>query len=110
VIAQKDIDSIFNADVIAHLAKQAKVPADADLAWFARNIREDVKSYFDKQFHPDWTKIQRRRGRPQHPAARNLIQRLALTYLEATEKRPPARVRSGLVPEQPFSKVGARGL
>jgi phage gpG-like protein len=110
VIAQKDIDSIFNADVIARLAKQAKVPADADLAWFARNIREDVKSYFDKQFHPDWTKIPRRRGRPQHKAARNLIQRLALTYLEATEKRPPARVRSGLVPEQPFSKVGARGL
>jgi hypothetical protein len=104
VIAEKDIDTIFNDGLIQDLAKKAKVAAEADLARFARNVRSDVKSYFENQGCLDLTQIPRGRGRPRHQAERDLIQRLALTYLVATGRRPPAWVRFDLSSDQPFLK------
>jgi hypothetical protein len=41
-------------------------------------------------------------GRPLDLAARELVQQLALTYLEVTEKRPPRRVHPYNATKQPF--------
>jgi hypothetical protein len=104
VIAESAIDTVFNTDVVAELAKLAKVPAGSDHVRFGQNIRIAVKSYFAEQARHDRRKIHRTRGRPRDPAARELVQNLALAYLEATGQRPPRRVRAGMTPEQPFLK------
>jgi hypothetical protein len=80
------------------------VAAEADLTRFGHHVLSDVKSYFENQACPDWAKIRRGRGRPRHQVTRDLIQRLALTYLVATGRPPPACVRFDLVTEQPFLK------
>jgi len=49
VIAEKDIDFVFNVGVIAELAKDIKLPADADIARFSDNIRIAARSYFTER-------------------------------------------------------------
>jgi hypothetical protein len=108
VIAEKDVDTVFDAGVVAELAKLLKLPTNTDQVRFGQSIRVSVKSYFFEKNRVDLMKIPRGRGRPRDPAARILVQNLALTYLEVSGQRPPAWVRSQAAPEQPFLKFVRR--
>ena len=62
MIAEKDIDCVFNAHAIAELAKYGKLPADTDLTRFGENIRLAAHSYFAERGRTDWKNIGRQIG------------------------------------------------
>jgi hypothetical protein len=61
LIAEKDIDSVFNADVIAELAKDIKAPPDA-VARFGDNVRAAVRAYFAERARTNWKAIGKQIG------------------------------------------------
>jgi hypothetical protein len=56
LIAETDIDRVFNADVIGKLAKGIKTPPDAATR-FEDNVRSAVRDYFAERARTNWKAI-----------------------------------------------------
>jgi hypothetical protein len=56
LIAETEIDCVFNADVIAEWAKDIKTPPDA-VARFEDNVRAAVRAYFAERSRTNWKAI-----------------------------------------------------
>jgi hypothetical protein len=85
LIAETDIDCVFNASVIAELAKDIKTPPDA-VTRFGDNVRSAVRAYFAERARTNWKAIGKqiddlhrlvdRADRGSEPAAARLADRI----------------------------------
>jgi hypothetical protein len=57
VIADKDIEVVFDSSVVAELAKCIKAPADANLVRFGDDIRAAARAYLAEYARTDWKAI-----------------------------------------------------
>jgi hypothetical protein len=61
LIAEKEVDFVFNTGVIAELAKDIKAPPDA-ITRFGDNIRSAVRAYFAERARTNWKAIGKQIG------------------------------------------------
>jgi hypothetical protein len=61
LIAEKEVDFVFNAGVIAELAKDIKAPPDA-VTCFGDNVRAAVRAYFAERARTNWKAIAKQIG------------------------------------------------
>jgi hypothetical protein len=100
LIAETDIDCVFNAGVIAELAKCIKTPPDA-VTRFAENVRSAVRAYFAERARTNWKAIGKQIGdlhrlvdradRGSEPATARLvgsIDQATRNWLERCARRP----------------------
>jgi hypothetical protein len=103
LIAETDIDCVFNASVIAELAKYIKTPPDA-VTRFGDNVRSAVRAYFAERARTNWKAIGKQIGDLHHlvdradrgsePAAARLadctasIDQATRNWLERCARRP----------------------
>jgi hypothetical protein len=103
LIEENDIDYVFNAGVIAELAKDIKAPPDA-VTRFGDNVRSVVRAYFAERARTNWKAIGKHIGdlhrvvdradRGSEPAAARLadcigsIDQATRNWLERCARRP----------------------
>jgi hypothetical protein len=61
LIAEKEVDFVFNAGVIAEVAKDIKAPPDA-VTRFGDNVRAAVRAYFAERARTNWKAIRKQIG------------------------------------------------
>jgi hypothetical protein len=67
-----DIDRVFNDQVIAHIAKLGRLPANANLTKFGRSIRAAVRDYIERGQRPTRAEVQAQLSR-MHERARDAL-------------------------------------
>jgi hypothetical protein len=85
LIAEKEIDFVFNEGAIAEMAEDIKAPPDA-VARFGENVRAAVRAYFAERARTDWKaignqirdlyRLTNRADRGSEPAAARLANRI----------------------------------
>lgn len=76
-IAEDEVDCVFNDARIKEIAKLAKLPKDADLEHFRKNIRQDARAYCRAAGEPSANELHNEIKALHNAANKNLFEKVA---------------------------------